>query len=155
MRNVAQRSKEEKWIASLRPHEHQKPGSVVALTLVSLPGRRVFARRALRLPMKASWANCKVLVPGRGREGLLRLIKGHEEKFSIDRVKPETTRLRVARPNKFREPEPNQHFVTHILAVEEDRAVIHNRFFVRVELDAIEVARCRVPETRYSLKRSA
>jgi hypothetical protein len=24
------------------------------------------------------------------------------------------------------------------LAVEEDRAVIHNRFFVRVELDAIE-----------------
>lgn len=138
MRHIVQRPEEEKWIAPLRPHKKQKPGSVVTLTHISLTGRRVFPGRALRLPVKAGRANCKVLVTGRRRERLLRFVQGHEEKFSIDRVEPETTRLRVARPNKFREAKPNQHFVTHVLAMEEDRGVIHNRFFVRVELDAVQ-----------------
>jgi hypothetical protein len=44
--------------------EQQKPGSLVTLTRITLTGRRVFAGRALRLPMEASSATGLKAAPG-------------------------------------------------------------------------------------------
>ena len=90
---------------------------------VSLVGRRVFARRALGLPVEASRAYGKVLVSRPGRERLFRLVKSDEEDLGVDRFKPEATGLRVASPDKLWQPQS----ITSISKVVQQTALGHRK----------------------------
>ena len=60
--NIPKRSEKYEGVIFLRPDEQQKLRAITVLERIPLAGRRVLACGALRLPMKASGAQRKVLI---------------------------------------------------------------------------------------------
>src|SRR5271157_3681694 len=138
MRNVMERTEEDKRVASLRPDKQQKPGAVLLLKDIAAACRRVLASGALRLPMEPTRTHGKVLVTGGRRECLLGLVQGHKEDLRVDRLNPKAASLGVARPDLFRHAQSDQDLVPHVLPMEEQRAITQGRGLLRVQSDPIQ-----------------
>jgi len=119
------------------------------LSDVALAGAGFRGGAGLALPVEERGAEGVVFVTGEGREGLVRLVEGHEEEFGVAVRQVETAGLGVALAGQIRATEADEDLLPRVVAMKSD-GFVESLFFMHerarfedfAELAELLAARC-------------